>query len=193
MTSAYTVMWAQERCNQLRNAGEEGRPLTALFGGVHQSAPSLLRARIGQGDIVFPVSVRKGAVLLLAGAVVSRFVTLAEYAIAHLGIDRSQVEGLHDYAIKELLAARLGYLGHRSPYGCGTEVALISKSTPLRFDNPVPPHRLKDVRFCPRKGEPLGLKHCVDGKLTSAISLHGNVRRLCDETSAFWKELVGLS
>lgn len=72
--AAYTVMWARDHCVALRKAGDEGKPLQVLFGGIHQSAPSLKRAGIAPGDVVFPVSVYNGSLYILAGAVVDKLV-----------------------------------------------------------------------------------------------------------------------
>jgi hypothetical protein len=41
MKTGYTVLWARDHCAALKKAGEEGKPLQVLFGGVHQSSPSL--------------------------------------------------------------------------------------------------------------------------------------------------------
>ena len=192
MSHSYTVMWARDYCAALRKAGEAGRPLVVLFGGTHQSAPSLLRAGVSPGDTVFPVSVYQGSLYVLAGAVVREFVALADYAVTHLGLDRESVAGLQEYEIKEEVRQHCSNLGHRAPYGCGTEVALVERSTVLRFDIAVPSDRLSDVSFCPRKGGRLVLKYVRDGKLASALSLHGNVRRLCPDMASLFAELVGL-
>jgi hypothetical protein len=193
MKNAYTVLWARHHCARLKKAGEVGRQLEVLFGGVHQSAPSLKRAGIKPGDAVFPVSVYQGSLYLLAGAVIREFVSLDEYAVSQLGLERRAVAGLDEYQLKQLIAEKCGELEHRAPYGCGTEVALVECSTPLRFDVIVPPERLPDIKFCPRKGAPISLRHIEDGKLTSAISLQGNVRRLCSDSAKLFSELVGLS
>src|SRR5262249_26042494 len=150
--------------------GEEGKPLQVLFGGIHQSAPSLKHAGIGHGDFVFPVSVYKGSLYVLAGVVVDKFVGLADYAVNQLGLDEDSVLGLDEYRIKELIRNCCGELGHRQPYGCGIEVLLTEWSTPLRFDVVVPGDKLGDVTFCPASGAPMGLKHIKDGKLTSGVS-----------------------
>jgi hypothetical protein len=177
----------------LRKAGDEGKPLQVLFGGVHQSAPSLKRAGVGRGDILFPVSVHKGALYVLAGVVMGDFIELAEYAVNHLGLDSSSITGLYEYQIQELIQKQCGRLGHRLPYGCDIEVALVDRSTPLKFDRAVAPEQLSEISFCPRKGAPVGLKYIKDGKLTSALSLHGNVRRLCAASAKLFADLVGLS
>jgi hypothetical protein len=100
LNSAYTVLWTRDHCRDLEKAGDEGRPLQVLFGGTHQSAPSLKSVGIGHGDIVFPVTVHKGTLYVLAGVIVDRFVEIEEYAIDQLGLDRHSVTGLHEYQIR---------------------------------------------------------------------------------------------
>lgn len=194
MSSAYTVPWTRDRCRTLQKAGDEGKPLHVLFGGSHQSAPSLKHAGIGPGDLVFPVAVFKGTLYVLAGVVIDRFVELADYAITHLRLEpHSVAAGLHEYQIQDLIEERCGHLGHRQPYGCGIEVALAAKSTPLRFDRAVAPEQLEEITFCPRRGAPLGLKHIKDGKLASSISLQGNVRRLCAPSATLLASVVRMA
>jgi len=185
-------MWSREHCLALQKAGDSGKALQVLFGGTHQSAPSLVRAGIVAGDIVFPVSVYRGALYVLAGVVVGEFTPLRDYTTRDLGLPRAEVEGLIEFDLVEQIHQRCGVLGHREPYGCSIEVARAASSTPLRFDNAVPSEQLERITFCPRRGEPLGLKHIKEGKLTSPLSLHGNVRRLCPETTTLFAELVGL-
>lgn len=193
MNSVYTILWTRDRCHELQKAGVEGKPLQVLFGGIHQSAPSLKHAGIGHGDIVYPVSVSKGTLYVLAGVVVDEFVELAEYAVNQLGLARRFVAELEENKIKDLIQRHCRQLGHRQPYGCGTEVALATRSSPLRFDLAVAKELLEKITFCPRKGTPSGLKHIKDGKLVSSISLQGNVRRLCAPSAALFADIVGLS
>jgi hypothetical protein len=193
MNSAYTVLWTRDRCRGLKKAGDEGRPLQVLFGGAHQSAPSLKRAGIGHGDIVFPVTVHKGALYVLAGVVVDRFVGIEEYAIDQLGLDPRSVTGLREYQLQERIQKECGLLGHRRPYGCGTEVALAARSTPLRFGLAVAPEHVADITFCPRKGGAMRLKYVDNGKLTHSTSLQGNVRRLCEPSATLFANVVGLA
>lgn len=192
MPTGFTVMWSREHYLALQKAGDSGKALQVLFGGTHQSAPSLKRAGIVSGDIVFPVAVSQGTLYVLAGVVVGTFTTLLDYTTHDLGLPRVELEGLIEFDLLEYIQQRCGVLGHREPYGCSIEVARAATSTPLRFDNAVPSEQLERITFCPRRGEPLGLKHVKEGKLTSPISLHGNVRRLCPETTALFAELAGL-
>jgi len=191
MNEGFTVLWDQNSCRELRKAGEEGQPLTVLFGGIHQSCPSLKRAGIRSGDVVFPLMVRDGTIHVLAGAVIKDFIPLISYLVEHLRFERNEVEGLPEYRLHEVFK-RYGISGHRVPDACGIEVALVERSTPLRFNVVVPPGDLEAIRFCPRKGQPLGLRNIQDGKLKSSLSLQGNVRRLCPESFEMFAGLVGL-
>lgn len=186
-------MWSREHCLALQKAGDSGKALQVLFGGTHQSAPSLVRAGIVAGDIVFPVSVYRGELYVLAGVVVGEFTTLKDYTTHELGLPGTDVEELIEFDLVDQVQQRCGALGHREPYGCSIEVLRATASTPLRFDNAVPSEQLERITFCPRRGEPLGLKHVKDGKLISPLSLQGNVRRLCPETTTLFAELAGLS
>ncbi len=49
---AYTVYWPRHRW---RPALSVGRPLEILFGGPHRSAPSFVRAKVGPGDVLYPI------------------------------------------------------------------------------------------------------------------------------------------
>ncbi|MBX7224055.1 MAG: hypothetical protein K1Y36_29335 [Blastocatellia bacterium] len=192
MPHGFTVMWAKDQCVKLQKAGEAGKPVTVLFGGIHQSAPSLKRAGIESGDVVFPLWVNQKNLYVLTGVVVEELIDLSAYAVNQLGMDPVEIEGRPEYAIKQLIGEKFGYLGHRSPYGCGIEVFLVERSTVLRFDNPVPGDQLSAIRFCPRKSPPAGLLHVDEGKLKSNVSLSGNIRRLCPETARSFARLVGL-
>lgn len=191
MSDAFTVLWTKEHCQEIRKAGEEGQALTVLFGGEHQSCPSLVRAGISARDVVFPLMVKSGELHIITAAVAGSFISLHSYLTKHLMIPSAQIEGVFDHSLREILTP-MGVTGHRLPYGCGIEVLLVERSTPLRFDLVVSPERLEIIRFCPRKGLPMELRHVRDGRLTSSLSLQGNVRRLCPETAAMFSELAGL-
>ena len=192
MSDAFTVLWTKEHCQEIRKAGEEGKPLTVLFGGNHQSCPSLARAGLRRGDFVFPLLVREGILHIVAGTVVNEFISLDSYLVEHLLLNRAELEGVPDYRLKEVLQ-RFGIAGHRVPYGCGIEVLLVEHSTPIRFDVVVPAENLESSIFRPRKAPPMALRHVKDGKLKSSLSLQGNIRRLSEETAVMLSKLVGLA
>lgn len=59
-----TCYWPAWACDEARAQGLEGQPIDAFFGGQDQS--SALRGRVAVGDTVVAVTVRAGAVFLLA-------------------------------------------------------------------------------------------------------------------------------
>ena len=192
MTKAYTVLWTKFYYELLRKAGDEGKPLTVLFGGIHQSAPSLAHAGIDTGDVVFPLVVYKQTIHVIAGAVVREFIDLDDYILKHLRLKLEDRRGWHGFGGAGWPPNATIPLGHRQPYGCGTEVALVERSTPARFDVTVPPDKLASIAFCPRKGQPIALRHVEDGRLTKSISLQGSARRLCPGSANLFCDLVGL-
>jgi hypothetical protein len=162
-----------------------------MFGGIHQSAPSLKRAGVSAGDMVVPVRVLKGEFYVIACAIIREFITLADYAV-RVGVAREAVEGLAEFQIKDAIARIASPRGHRAPYGCGTEVALVDRSTPIRFDVRVPVDSLKNICFCPRRGGRSVLGPIVGGRLKSSAGLQGHVRRLCPESRDLLADLIGL-
>ena len=115
MSEAFTVFWDRNSCRELRKAGEEGQPLTVLFGGIHQSCPSLKRAHISHGDVVFPIMVHRGELHVLARAVIKEFISLQSYLSEHLKLPPAEIDGLPEYRVGEVLT-RFGITGHRVPH-----------------------------------------------------------------------------
>src|SRR5689334_17346423 len=108
MFNAFTVLWAKDRIAMLRRAGDAGKPLTVLFGGVHQSAPSLKRARVGPGDVVFPLFVDTRSLHVVSAAVVRDYIPLADYVVGDLHFPEEAVAGKFEYQIDDLLAGASG-------------------------------------------------------------------------------------
>ncbi len=59
--SACTTLWTGGLCQALARAGRTGEHLTVLFGGPHQSLPSLLSAGVRPGDVIHPIRVFRQA------------------------------------------------------------------------------------------------------------------------------------
>jgi len=184
MSNVFTVLLTREFCNEIGKAGDHGKPLTVLFGGIHRSCPSLERAGIVPGDVLFPLQVYQGNLHIIARAVAKEFLTIERYLKECLGYENTSVP---EYEKK------FGPLGHKIRLGvCGIHALVMEQSTPIRFDVVVPPEKLESVKFCPRKGPEMGLRGIKDGKLKSAISLQGFIRRLCPETANMFSQLVGV-
>lgn len=174
--TSYVVLWAKRHLEWLTGLGERGKPLEIIYGSPHSSAPSLRRYGVGQGDRIFIVTLKQGALAIVARARVDRVITTEEYFRDHLRLSPSLL-ATHLWAMSEKLAKEQPELGHRLPFGCVDEVGLFSESTPFGLDAPVPPKVLGSLRFRPKTGEERALP-LVDGKLKNATPIHGHFFRL---------------
>ena len=189
MSNAYTVLWTHDRCQWIKQCGDEGQEIRVMFGGAHQSAPSLKRVGIVSGDQVFAVRVLRGQLYIIARLIAGEFISLSDYVVKHLGLPVDDTSGLHEYQLIEFVEKSFSTLGHRKPYGCNIEVLLATNGSEIRFDRVVPATILENLTFCSKKSR-LKLKHLHDGKLTSSVSLQGNVRRLCPESAHDFNILI---
>ncbi|MFE0465190.1 hypothetical protein ACFW1A_38655 [Kitasatospora sp. NPDC058965] len=64
MPDAFTVLWTQYTCRELRKAGRVGERPPVAFGGVHTSLPSWSGAR--PGDDVYAVHVNRCEVFVVS-------------------------------------------------------------------------------------------------------------------------------
>jgi hypothetical protein len=175
MARAFLVLWAGGRLKQARDGGWVGKPLPALYGGPHVSHPSLRRHHVGPGDVVYPVCVSDGRLLVLCRATVAEVLDVDDLA-------RRQVAGA---------APRVpwGARAWLSPT-CTDDAALLSASTPLRDDFAVPPDMLESIRLVNPRGQERPLKHVRDGRLTHTAGMDGHYYRLSEATDQMLQRLV---
>src|SRR5688500_6080404 len=79
MSRAYLVLWSRDRPTQAEARGWLGRPRPALDGGPHVSHPSLLSHRVAAGDVVYPVCVADGRLLILCRVAVAEVLPVDEF------------------------------------------------------------------------------------------------------------------
>ncbi|BEL04497.1 hypothetical protein Q0Z83_026880 [Actinoplanes sichuanensis] len=153
MSEAYTVFWPQDRWQ--RALGMH-RPLEVMFGGPHLSEPSFRRAKVGPGDLLYPIGVHR-QVLFVFGRMRVREIVEADGARLKEYYDR--------FRPWRFLAAT-----------CTDEVVLGEEGTIVYGKRAVPGEMLKTLTYMPRRG-PRPIKHVsADGLLTSAISVQGIYR-----------------
>ncbi|MFD8201202.1 hypothetical protein [Streptomyces sp. NPDC059701] len=75
--------------------------------------------------------------------------------------------------------------------GCGA-MAVHVDATPVRFDVAIPGELLTRLTWRNRRGQTRGLKHVVEGRLESSVSLQG-FYRLTPEAACELAEVVGSS
>jgi len=187
MACSFTTLWTRMRCQQAKQANQQGAPLTLLFGGPHLSQPSFRRAGVSVGDYIYPISVSHGLLYLIARMRVKAMLSLEEY------IDQNPTlfapYKRTDWAM-ETLSAYLAdrpwqrYLFHT----CTDEVVVGDESTTIRFDLTVPPELIERLRYRSRRRE-RPIKHQEHGKITSVISLQG-IYRLSEASAVELERLV---
>lgn len=171
MADAYTTLWTNDLCKALIAGGLEGERLTVLFGGVHQSLPSFVRAGVKPGDVIYPIRVFRKQMWVLGAMEVGR---LLDYDTVGEQLPMEDyVRLIHWKMLKT---------------SCTSEVLVGPPGTPLTFNRPVPGDVLTRLTYRSRRGE-RQIKHVVDGELRSAVSVHG-VYRLAPESARELEALV---
>lgn len=186
---SYTVMWPMDRCKWLDKIGEIGRPIRVIFGGSHQSIPSLSHFKVQPGDAVYPIFAAKGVLHVIARLPISEIVPLDKYLKDVLKLPKPLRE-LPLFDLTARLEKEMSHLGHRMPHGCIYEAGM-GDGTPMRLDIAVPPAMLESIRYQSSRGE-RPIKHVQDGLLKHSVSIHGGVYRLTDASARDFERLLGV-
>ncbi|GGU82906.1 hypothetical protein GCM10010502_38700 [Kitasatospora aureofaciens] len=174
MPDAYTVLWTQDTCRELRKEGRVGQRPPVAFSGAHQSLPAWSGARVG--DEVYALHVKQREVF-----VVSRMRIVDR--------ERGDCCGAEPETWRDP-----GFPGHADWWmlgagGCGADAVHVD-ATPVRFDQRIPGDLLPRLTWRNRRNQTRGLKYVVDGRLERFVSLQG-FYRLTPESADELAELVG--
>jgi hypothetical protein len=184
MPDAYAVLWTKDYCRWLRRAKDRG-PLSVIFGGPHQSQPSI--RHVAPGDSVFPVAVENGALLVVAGMKVERLLSPDQFVADTLGYSLPRAT-MWDEAFQTLKRARPDF-GHRIPHTCA-DLAAAGSGTAIRFDCPLPLDQLLRLRLGPHPGREQPLQGLTPDGISESDSFRGHVRRLSQDSAALLGTLV---
>ena len=187
MPESFTVLWAESRCRWLETAGEIGKPIEVIFGGPHQSAPSLSRFKVAPGDDVYVLRVRQRVLFIVARLRVSAILPIEEYLLDRFGLSKKLLS-LPLWDLEEKLWSERPEMGHLLPSGCISEAA-IGEGSPMRLDCDVPPEVLTRVRYRSQRGE-RALKQVKDGELMNTAGIGGGVYRLGAESAAEFAAII---
>lgn len=80
--AGYITYWSKEHVRALERAGDQG-PLTVIYGGPHTKMPSI--AAVRPGDVIYPASIRDGALCAMARLEVERVEPAMEYLMREVG------------------------------------------------------------------------------------------------------------
>ncbi|WP_244454223.1 hypothetical protein [Micromonospora echinofusca] len=170
--AAFTTLWTQDVCRELRRHRAGERPPVA-FSGVHQSLPRW--SSVGVGDDVYALHVDRCVV----------------YVLSRLRVVDKQRRDCCGAAPATWRDP--AYPGHDAwavlgAQGCGASPVHVD-ATPIRFDIAVPGELLSVLTWRNRRGDSRALKYVVDGRLERSVSLQG-LYRLSDESAALLGALL---
>jgi hypothetical protein len=188
VSQSYLLLWPQRRIDQLKKNGEVGQPFEVIYGSPHGSAPSLRRYGIEGGDHVYVVCLKAGVVYIVARIEVEKVISADEYFRDYLRLPARDLK-LHLWDLEEKLARGRPQLGHRLPFGCVDEAAVVVSSSPIALDAKVPADVLAALRFRTKRGEERSLP-LEQGLLRKLPALQGHFHRLTPETAPLLEGLV---
>lgn len=84
----YTVYWPQDRIEELKKAGDTG-PIKVVYGSIHSRMPAI--SSINEGDVVFPITLIKKKLYVMARLPVTHRERAFDYCIRELGSDYSSL------------------------------------------------------------------------------------------------------
>jgi hypothetical protein len=184
MADSYVVLWSLDRCRWLQRVNDRG-PLEVVFGGPHQSQPSISAVAIG--DTIYPIFIQGGILHIVAAMTVQSLSSPEDYLRTRFGIVVPPSK-MWDALFQELKRSRPS-LGHRLPVTCADTAALSDAGSDIRFERKVPGELLEGITLGPRPGHEQPLKGVSNCKLSNNFSLQGHVRRLSSDSA---RVFVGL-
>lgn len=151
MSGSFTTYWPSEYTAFVKKTGDAGSALEVVFGGTHMSYPAPSRYGVSDGDVIYPVTVIKKTLHVIARLQVTSILPIQQYSTDVLKLPK-ELRELHLFDLNEQLSKTHPTLGHRIPHHCVYE-AVIGKGTRISFDCVVPPEMLDAIRLVNRKGE----------------------------------------
>jgi len=81
--NGYMIFWSQDHVKKLKKAGDNG-PVQVIYGGRHPKEPSLKKIRVG--DVLFPVALENGKLVVMARLQVEKIESAFEYQLREVGM-----------------------------------------------------------------------------------------------------------
>lgn len=80
--SGYIVYWSKEYVKEIKKAGDKG-PFKVVYGSQHTKMPYITSVKIG--DIIYPVTIQNGTLVVMARLCVEKIEPAFEYTMRELG------------------------------------------------------------------------------------------------------------
>lgn len=188
MSVSFTTYWPSEYTAFIKKAGDAGSALEVVFGGTHVSYPAPSRYGVSTGDVIYPVTVIRKTLHVIARLQVTAILPIQQYSAEVLKLPKELCE-LDLFDLTEQLSKTHPTLGHRSPHHCVYE-AVMGQGTPISFDCIVPSEMLDAIRLVNSKGEERPPCFVVDGKLQKPLAFLHHCYRLTTQTEELFANLV---
>ena len=210
----YIVYWPQDRVQELKQAGDMG-PIKEVFGSIHSRMPTIVSIKVG--DVVFPVTLIKKKLYVMARLPVTHREGAFDYCMRELGSQHSalipqgvalehQTNGRVTYwswdcksyqSLEEVPAdmqiipwsaqVEKPHLEHQNPFNCCSKWAVWGEKGSTIEPRQLPDELLPSLRFGAPKSKEKPLKFTPSGSVLSS-SLTAT-RRMSEETLAIFEGL----
>lgn len=208
----YMVYWPQDRVKELQKAGDTG-PIKVVLGSIHSRMPTI--AAVKEGDLVFPVTLIKKQLYVLARLPVEHREPAFDYCMRELGGEYGALipEGValewdgggsrHYWGYRSKrydrledlpegtriipLSEQVGkpHLKHQEPFNCCSQWAAWGDHGSDIRPRPIPPELVPGLRFGYPKSKEKALLTDKNGGVL-AMSLQ-STRRMSPETLAVFE------
>ena len=175
--ASFIIFWAKDRIENYLKNGDDG-PLAVIFGGPHQSQPSL--GKIKTGDKIFPITVINGKMYILGLMEIEKFISEDDYIKTYLGGIKNDMWDAYCTKNKKLIT-------HKIPWNCVNKVALGKNGTKI-IKRELPENKINIIKLGSKEGEEMPLK-IKDNKILTS-NLIGYFRRLSQVSEVIFTEIV---
>jgi len=186
---SFLTYWPADYVSRVKKAGDVGSSLEVVFGGGHTSFPAPSTYGAAPGDLIYPVTVIKKVLHIIARLEIAEIMPIRKYAKEVLKLPK-RLHELHLFELEEQLLEERPELGHRMPHHCISE-AVIGNGSYISYDCQVPAKIVTKLRLENRKGEQRPISHVENGEIKRSIGLQQHCYRLSANSSKLFADLVG--
>lgn len=204
----YIVYWPQDRVQELKKSGDKG-PIKVVFGSIHSRMPTIVSVNVG--DVVYPVSLIKKKLYVMARLPVTHKERAFDYCIRELGREYGALtpEGIVVKKTDTFFCAANGqsfncveaipqgmtlviesdkpHAKHQEPFNCCSEWAVFGEDGSSIEPRLMPEEMIPLLRFGYPKSKEKPLRLNQNGNVLS-MSLTAT-RRMSEETAEIFEKL----
>lgn len=210
----YMVYWPQDRVAELKKANDEG-PIKVVLGSIHSRMPTIVSIKVG--DVVFPVTLMKKKLYVMARLPVTHREPAFDYCLRELGAthgalipkgiaiecrhnevpyywtwDCKRYDHLEDVPegiqiVSWSEQVEKPHQAHQEPFNCCSQWAVWGEDGSAIEPRPLPDEMIPLLRFGYPKSEEKPLRLDKNGNVLS-MSLT-STRRMAEETAIIFDKL----